>query len=243
MSDSFELSSGLIEDFDGTITDAYYGFDAGYNNGATCLLKLTVKPDDPNLFEEGETVLMYPAGEKFEPADNGASVVHESGKQKNFHKNSGVGLLIGSVGELDGGIDLLKSKGEAWDAAIWNGLHVSFYGKEFSWKDKQGEEHTYNRTLIREILDADGGETKKAPTKKAPAKKVAVKAEPAADEGDVVLGNLDPKLRGKLKALAVKADDHDAFIEAAFSDLADDLDSDLEALVVDADFYELLTSS
>lgn len=252
VSDSFELSSGLVEDFDGTITDAFYTYDAAYNNGDSCVLKLVVTPDEDGLFDDGETTLMYPAGERFEPADNGKEVIHESGKRKNFNKNSGVGLLIGSVAELDGGIDLLKSRGEAWEAGIWTGLHVSFFGKEFSWTDRKARDengnpvvHTYNRTLIREILeDGAGTPEKKAPAKRTATKKAAQKApepEPEADDAEDVLGHLDAKLRGKLKAIATSSDSHDAFIEQVYTDLADELNDDLEALVVDADFYELLT--
>jgi len=36
--DAYELSSGLIDDFDGTITEAYFGTDAAYNDGDTVLL-------------------------------------------------------------------------------------------------------------------------------------------------------------------------------------------------------------
>jgi hypothetical protein len=216
MSDTFELSSGLIEDYTGTITDAYFGFDAAYNNGGTCLLKLVVSADDKTLFDGGETTQIYTVGEGFEPTNGGAQVAHESGKQKNFNKQSGVGLLIQSVADIDGGLDILRERGTAFDAGIWKGLHVEFYAKEFSAKIN-GEDRTWTRTLIRSIGDG-----------------------PTAEVVDNASA-LDPVLRGKLKAIAVSAADHDAFIEKAFSEL--DLSPEAEALVVDASVYADLRAS
>jgi hypothetical protein len=216
MSDTFELSSGLIEDYTGTISDAYFGFDAAYNNGGTCLLKLVVSADDKTMFDGGETTQIYTVGEGFEPINGGAQVAHESGKQKNFNKQSGVGLLIQSVADIDGGLDILRERGTAFDAGIWKGLHVEFYAKEFSAKIN-GEDRTWTRTLIRSIGDG-----------------------PTAEVVDNASA-LDPVLRGKLKAIAVSAADHDAFIEKAFSEL--DLSPEAEALVVDASVYADLRAS
>jgi hypothetical protein len=214
MSDTFELSSGLIDDYTGTITDAYFGYDAAYNNGGTCLLKLVVSADDKTLFDGGETTQIYTVGEGFEPINNGAQVAHESGKTKNFNKQSGIGLLIQSVSEIDGGLDILRGRGEAFDANIWKGLHVEFYAKEFNAKIN-GEDRTWTRTLIRAITTNDNT---------------------SSDTPAI----LDPELRGKLKAIAAAAPNHDTFIEKAFS-LG--LTPEVEALVVDAAVYADLRNS
>lgn len=216
MSDTFELSSGLIEDYTGTITDAWFGYDAMYNAGGTCLLKLVVQADDKTLFDGGETTQIYTVGEGFEPTNNGAQVAHESGKQKNFNKQSGMGLLIQSVADIDGGLDILRERGTAFDAGIWKGLRVEFYAKEFSAKIN-GEDRTWTRTLIRSIFTGD----------------TATDVASAADQ-------LEPAVRGKLKAVAVASDNHDDFIEKAFS-LG--LSPEAEALVVDPSVYAALRAS
>lgn len=258
---SYELSSGgLVEEFTGEVVAAAFGFDASYNED-TCILELLVRPSEEDaeefteamLDEDGNYRMIFPVGDKWEDTDRGAGVQHESGKTRKFGKGSGIGLLLEHALELDGVGDVLKGRGPATQADIWVGLTFRWEDKEFTWTDRDGDDHTYTRMLPVEFID--GGEAKKpakkAPAKKAPAKKAPAKrgaakkaaddepADDAADEAtDAETFDIPAKLRGQLKKLAVAADDHDDFMEQAFATL--DLDGDAETAVGEESFYESL---
>lgn len=218
--DAWDLSSGLVDDFDGTVTDAWFTFDDSYNNGETCVLKLVVRADKPGTFtDDNTTTLIFPLGKGWEPTDKGAHVQHESGKQQNFHRSSGMGLLINSAREI-GLVDKWRNEGVTpFDSAIWSGIHCEWHNTEFTFTTKEGEQRSYYRMLPTSMLDSDTSGSK-----------------PVEDTPDF---DLSPALRGKLRAIATTCDSHDAFIEKAFTaDL--DLGNEGEAAVMSAEFYATL---
>lgn len=249
---SYELDEGgFVQRFTGTVRSARFGFNSSYNDGETCLLEFLVEPSEDDADEFGEGALdedglytvLYSVGDKFEDAEGGATVVHESGRARRFNKRSGIGELLNAAAELDGLLGTLKGRGPATQADIWVGLTFTFDNVAFSFTNKDDEEVTYTRLLPVEFVGEDGAETKKAPAKKAPAKKApakkpaAKKAEPEPeDDGDASpLDALSAKVRGQLKKLAQDADDHDAFMETAYATL--DVDDALEAVITDEDAY------
>ncbi len=252
---SYELDEGgFVQRFTGTVRAARFGFNGSYNDGETCLLEFEVEPTEEDAEEFGEGALnedglytiMYSVGDKFEDAEGGATVVHESGRARRFNKRSGIGELLNAAAELEGLLDMLKGRGPATQADIWVGLTFTFDNVSFSFTNKNDEEVSYTRLLPVEFVGEDGAETKKAPAKKAPAKKApakkaaAKKAEPEeSEDGDASpLDALTAKVRGQLKKLAQEADDHDSFMEAAYATL--DVDDALEAVITDeAAFAEL----
>lgn len=254
---SWETDEGGFEPFDGTIIQAEFGYDNTYGDGEPALLILTVKADDPELFEDndGETRLLYPIGKGWEPADGGATCQHETGRPRKFHVLSGVGALVNAAAQLDGVLDILKSRGPATQANVWEGLRFTFEDVKFSRTDKDGETIEWTRRLPVAFLGVEGEEAeetkpakksaKKAATKKSAAKKS--EPEPAdadTDDGDAEDSDtpeLDAKTRGKLKAIAARVDDHDEFMETAFAEL--DLDDLAEELVADEEFYQGLKAS
>ena len=195
-------------------------------------------PEFGDYLEDGLFSIIYTCGKGWEPADKGASCQHESGRARKFNSGSGMGLLMNHALELDGVADLLMERGLPTDANVWIGLKFRIEEVAFEGKDKDGTKFTYTRRLPTEFHGVDEGEKAKPAAKKAPAKKAApAKVEEIADEDEGTSYDLPAKLRGLLKAIAVNADDHDAFMEAAFAQVADQLDSTGELAVADEDFY------
>jgi hypothetical protein len=219
--DPWALSTGLSEVVSGEIADAYFSFDNSYDNGNTCVLKLVVA--DATL---GEQTLLYPCKD-FEPYDNGNKVRHSSGAPKNYNAQSGMGVLLKSA--MDAGLrDTLGAKGDPFTASIWKGLNVTFRQKEFSFKNKKGEEQTYNRMLI------DSADSDPAPT---------AAAAPAPNGMNELVASIDPALRGTLRAVALGSADANAFVEKVFTSTDFEIPADLEASIVDPAFFEAVKVS
>lgn len=241
--DSYQLSSGgFVPEFDGVVREAQFTFDNSYMNGEACLLELLVEPSEDDAPEFGDYLedglyrIIYPCGKGWEPADKGATVQHESGRPRRFNNQSGIGLLVAHAVECEGVAEVLMERGPSTQADIWVGLNFHWLDKEFSNTDKDGETRTWTRRLPIEFHGVDGeGEAKKAPAKKAPAKKAPAKQVEAEDEADDGEVKVPAALKGKLRAIAATADDHDAFMEAAFSTL--DIPAEHEDAVANEAFF------
>ncbi len=231
-------STGFVPVFDGTIKDAVFRTDNGYRDGEIAFLELFIEPSEDDAAEFGEyledgmTTVRYACGKGWDPADKGATVQHESGRQRKFTNGTNIITLINAALELDGVADVLMERGPATQANIWHGLKFTFENTEFTRKDKDGDEFTWTVRLPTAFHGVEG-EVKAAPAKKAPAKKAAPAKVEAADEAEG--HTLPAKLRGQLKAIAASADDHDSFMEEAFATL--ELDDAAEGAVADEDFY------
>jgi len=243
---SYQTSDGgFVPEFDGVVREATFCFKNEYQNGEACLLELLVEPSEEDApefgdyLEDGLFSIIYTCGKGWEPADKGATAQHESGRARKFNSGSGMGLLLNSALELDGVEDVLMERGPATQADVWVGMKFRIEDKVFEGKNNDGEKFTYTRRLPTEFHGVDEGAEKPKPAaKKAPAKKAApAKAAVEESEDEGTSYDLPAKLRGLLKAIAVNADDHDAFMEAAFAQVADQLDSTGELAVADEDFY------
>jgi len=218
MADIWDLSSGMVDTFDGQVTEAWFTFDDSYNNGETCVLKLLVKADELGTFtDDNTTTLLFPLGKGWEPTNKGSQATHESGSPKQFNRSSGMGLIINSAKEI-GLVDQWREQDKSpLDANIWEGVHCQWHNTEFSWTTQDGEKRSYYRMLPTALLHTN--DTK-----------------PVEDTPDF---DISPMLRGKLRAIATNAESHDAFIEAAF--IADlDFGPNGEQAVMSHPFYESL---
>ncbi len=113
------FESGLLDDYDFTITDAKFAYDAGYANGQTLLLMLDGDTDDLNT---PTTHVWFPLGKGWISSDGGKTVQHESGKDRNYNKSSKLAILINRCIEDFGIGDLLGERGSQFEAAPWVGL-------------------------------------------------------------------------------------------------------------------------
>lgn len=248
---SYELSSGLVDEVTGVVRKALYTYKNEIGDGETCLLELMVEPtaeslgDIPEEFlDDGLYSLIFKAGKGMEPQDKGTRVAHESGRPKKFNNQSGMGLLLASALELDGVADALKTRGLASEAAIWEGLSFTFKTIDLEFTNSDDEVIKYTRDVVTAFQgaeDAKPAKATKAPSKAAAAKaKAAAAKAAAADDGDAELlhPNVTGDLREQLTAIAAAADDHDAFMEAAFSEA--ELDDAAEEAVADEAFFAQL---
>lgn len=114
--DPWKTSSGLKDDYDGLVTDAYFAQDVQYNR---MQLHLTV------LAEDGDEVdLRYNTGAEWQTFDGGATVEHP--KAKWFNTNSAMGKLVtAGIGAAE---DVLRKRTAEYGglgpkaAGIWKGL-------------------------------------------------------------------------------------------------------------------------
>jgi hypothetical protein len=130
--DPYALSSGLIDDFDGEITEAYFGTDANYNSGDSVLLILELKT---NVEDKPSETLKLSCGSGWAIENGGRNIVKEQGKAQ-FNKNSRVGLVLGAAIQA-GALDVMKAKGSPLEAATWQGL--AFHWERVDVKGFDGE--------------------------------------------------------------------------------------------------------
>lgn len=227
---SWETSSGLLDEITGEIVDATFGYKESYQSGEALLLIADVQTGDPELGEGGILTLDWPVGKGWETGDKGKTATHESGKPKKFNGQSGIGVLIDSIRDA-GGLAAMAKKGEAFEAASYVGLNATFTRKEYK-NTINGEERSWNRMLVSEIHDGKA----KAQAPKPDPEPVAEATDTPAEAASTP--KVPAALKIKLKKLAIECDDHDTFVERAFAEI-DGVDGvqNVEDAVSDEDFY------
>ena len=123
--DSWETDLGLLDDYDLTITHAYFATDARYNNGESLLLHLEGTTDDADM---PESQVLFACGSGWASNDGGKTATHEKGKGR-FNRSSWYGRLIERMKEL-GGIDALAQRGDATQAQVWEGITLHLVREE-----------------------------------------------------------------------------------------------------------------
>lgn len=217
---STDQSSGFLNDFDGTITDAYFGTSPTYNNGTSLLLHMVVQVDERHQegFEEIEEVTQqYPVGSNWITEDGGRTAQHMSGNaNKRFHATSLYGKILdeitgatkgyGNATMADGGgavvtamtdaSDVLRGRGMPTLAEVWKGLRFRFAEVVFDYGvNRQTQEKMVSRRAMPVEFLGVAEEEKAAPVKKAaPTKAAEAKAKAEAKKAE-------------LKKAAVQAED------------------------------------
>jgi hypothetical protein len=178
----WDTDSGLMDDFDFTITKASFGYRDVYMNGEALLhIWEGESPDgDP-----GE--ILWSCGEGWESAKQGAEASHA--KRERFVKSSWYGRLIDrAIKEL--GVDM-ASRGNPTQAKVWEGLsfHLQREKVEFG-TGLQASEHLMPTAFL-------GAKGKKATT---------VKKEPVAAADSMMLKRLELLAKGNyLQGFQTKA--------------------------------------
>lgn len=249
---TWETESGLLDDFDFTIEEAWFGKNPKIGDGNVLLLNLRGVAEQDGEVVDDEHLLLYSCGDGWEAGKGGEEAVHNAGKVR-FNKSSNMGRLIDAMVELgDEAMEEIKARGQATEAATWVGLRLHIERKEFSYFNRRSNEQvTFEVPLPTDFLgtvdddepkkpakksgskaaakprtrkakDADEGEEKPAPKRR---RSKAKKEEPE-DEGD--------DLRAAVIAFAAEyeEDDHGSFVEDVFDadefDRAEDLQADEE---------------
>ena len=167
------FESGVLDDFDFTVTNAMFATDARYNNGETIMLQLEGTTDNPDI---RETHLWFTCGKGWVSKDGGATIVHESGKDgKNFNRSCKYARLIQRCLDDFGIGDVLDGRGDPWTASTWVGLRFHVNNEQIDYGTGIESKPTAMPTAFLGVVD--GGESVSAET---PAEKIArVKAEKA----------------------------------------------------------------
>jgi len=145
--DPFALSSGLPEDYIGTIESAAFITDPKYNNGETVLLELTVVSPDP---EVGTQSQRYPCGPQWRSYDGGQTIEHPNENAK-INRQTAYGVLIQKALDVAG--DVLRSRVSNYplgprDSRTWVGLTFRWQAEEEEkrFRDRQTGEEVTRRT-------------------------------------------------------------------------------------------------
>jgi hypothetical protein len=119
---STELELGVLDNYDFTITKAYFAPDQGYADGDVLLLQLYGKTNDP---EYPETHIWLPLGKGWKSTDGGKTARHQSGDETRFFtKSSLIGTWIKRM-IVDFGMEPVLEESGRDDprvAASWVGL-------------------------------------------------------------------------------------------------------------------------
>lgn len=236
----FDLSSGLP--LDGArvhSVEAQFTFDQGYAPDAV-VCAIFWQAHDGEGEDSGEpTRQLYSVGKSWEPEDEGARVVHKSGKFQNFNDSTNIGRLIHSFleargnGDVQAGlalaIDEMDTYGTPDSVDFWLNLDVSLKALKYptQQKDPVTQLPKEGQTMvIDEYFGRFGDATPAKPKGKAvagkaatPAKAVAAKPSGAAKGNTEVVSpvkHLGPGLLKTLKTLATEVEGHDEFMIAAF---------------------------
>jgi hypothetical protein len=211
-------SSGLLEKCTGTIAEAWFGKNEqaeGPNADRVYLFWRLINLESEEGYDEW--VARLSIGNGWEPVDGGARVVREDGGNKPFNNSTDYGKVINRVlganggkegkafeGQFNGAFDVLKSKGNQYQADVWVGMRFEFDTEEFS-STINGEDVTWSRLLPQKYVGADGrtggagGDAQSATATEAPAQNGA--------------GSLE----SQLVAIAKEASSHSEFVERALS--------------------------
>jgi hypothetical protein len=208
---SWKTGSGLLDDFDFTIEEAWFGVNEKF--GDTLLLNLRGIAEQEGEVVDDEHVLLYSTGEGWEATKGGREAAHTAGKTT-FVNNTNMGRLINAmVGLGDEVIKELQSRGDTFVADTWEGLQVHIERKQFSYRDRETKEQvTYEVPLPVDFIGTvEVEESKPAPkkgpakgaTKKTPAKAKAEEVE-EAEEAEEAPAKKTPAKKGTTKKTPAK---------------------------------------
>ena len=257
--DEFSGASGLIDDYDGTIKEAYFSTDANYNNGQTLCLHLVIETDDPS---NPEVVNLYPCGPDWASYDDGATTEHPRGEKQKFNSNTKVQKLITAAIACspDSEAELRRRSRELFDgvghrhADLWKGLrfHWNIKTEDVDFTDKLGNrvQRQTNVLLPTTFLGVESSTTQSpsTPANSAPTAAAAATASapptPAASTngtstGADPLSTLDPETVAKLKLFA-KTQTYAEFVDSALEIPGLPGNTAVVSVLGDEKFYEAL---
>lgn len=194
--DSWSPTSGLLDDYDLTITEAWFGVNAEYSARAgtdRVMLNLQGPATVDGEIVDPEHTEMYSLGNGWAVAGGGASAEHP--KLSSPNQNSSFGRLLVFLSKLDG-FDKLRARGSALDAETWIGVTLHLERQTVSkFRDKAtGDMVEVNMQVPTAIVSVEDGAAVKEP----------VKAKPG--------------LRKAVLAFASRFDDYESFLDAVLDD-------------------------
>ncbi len=119
--ESWETTSGLLDDFTLNVAEAWFGEDEENDDERIYLFFRGLATDSDDGEESEDYRERFRVGQNWEVVDKGGAVENATGKPK-FNKNSGVGRLIRSMVADQATADALAERGDATEAETYIGL-------------------------------------------------------------------------------------------------------------------------
>jgi len=205
-SETWELTSGLLDDFTLQVDEAWFGEDEE-NDDERIYLFLRGLAVDEDGDEDDEYRERFRVGQNWEAVDKGGAVENATGKHK-FNKNSGVGRLIKSIVAIDEKTTkAMIARGDANQAETYLGLNIHFIREEQTpFENDDGDKVEWN---ILNAVEVKFPKAKKKANKKADKK--------GSDSKKASEGKKDkaPSLKKQAIAFAgqFEDDEHTTFVE------------------------------
>lgn len=203
---TWELGSGLPDDFDCEVVDAWFATDSRYNNGNTTLLFWKIETDEDMAEEQKDGGTRFSCGADWSSPDGGLTVDHPSGKTK-FGNQSAIGMLIARAIELGAG-QVLMDAGPAQQADVWVGTKWHMKRDSFEYTVPGADGKPEKKTGERLLPSAFNG---KGEGGVFPDDSPATSPEPAPS----ILNDLSTELVGKLQEMKANTPSHSAFVDKA----------------------------
>lgn len=207
--DPWGLDSGLVSDFDMTITKSRFGYLDVYQSGEACLLIWDYESPDV----ESEFPIIWPLGSGWETNRDGTKAEHP--KRQRFVDTSFMGRLVKRCQDI-GAADTLKARGLPRDATIWEGLsfHMVRENVVFPGGEERGIPSSVEHLMPVEFLSKEAAAP--APTRGRQAAATTATRRAAATATDVPAGAPQDSLVAKLTDLATTLE-RAAFQKAAMN--------------------------
>lgn len=233
---SWDTESGLLDEFRFEVSETWFGIDEEVDDPTDkvyLFLRGAAFDEDGELVDD-EHRERYSTGKNWEVVEDGTEVENATGKNR-FNQNAGIGRLINALVALGGDVaKALAKRGDAYEAATFNGITMEMERKLVSkWKGDDGEDLEWYLSLPNSV------EFPKAKGKKSKSKKGGSgKASRAKGKG-----SKKPSLRSDIIDFAAEfdEDEHDDFVDQVLDDSvfarAEEIqeDDELHAEVLDAD--------
>jgi hypothetical protein len=165
MSDSFDpfaVSTGLKDDYDGVIVDAWFAKDSSAQGDLASRLQwfVVIQPDDQEAVEE----VRFPCGNEWETYDGGGTADHPKGDRQLFNKQTKYGRFVTAAmnsGAEDQIRERFKETAQTPRSAQWltgYKFHFARENEDKSFKGRDGEVVNYTDTTLlpRKFLGFDG---------------------------------------------------------------------------------------
>lgn len=165
---SWKTSSGLLDDFDFSIEEAWFGTAEKFGDAVLLHLRGIAEQevDGEMVVVDEEHTLLYGLGDGWEVAAGGTAVTHSAGKTT-FTNNSNIGRLIDSIVGLGGEVvEEMEGRGDTYQAETWIGLKFHIERRQFSFRNREtGEQVSYEVPLATDFLGTFEPEEEVAPKK------------------------------------------------------------------------------
>jgi len=150
MADDWTTDTGLVSDYEGTITEAWFGPNPQNPENTMLFLQMETDSEEQPVITE-----RYNCGPDWTSTDGGKSVTHPN-KDK-FNRNSQVGILVDRVAALAG--EEMRGRGSARQASTWVGTRWFMEASTRSGKRRDtGEEWTSTKNYPSKFLGVATGE-------------------------------------------------------------------------------------